>query len=294
MSDAWYYAQDGSPKGPVDRSEVEALYREGKIAPDGLVWKEGTPDWVAASSVFGAPPAAGGGAAVPMPAVGGGLDLEDCFRGGWVAFKPHWPMLVTGALIFFALTMVVQVPYQVGEIVINRMGHKPFSLVWWAFLAAYSLASIVISAPLTAGYFLFHLETLRDKPRIESLFEGFRSCWVQSVLGSLVSTLLIGVGLLLLILPGIYLAICYAFTLPLIIDRKMNFWEAMELSRKTVHAQWFAALALVLISGVVMIAGLVLCCVGALGTMPLGYLILMQGYRQLFAAVPASAASAGA
>jgi len=46
-------------------------------------------------------------------------------------------------------------------------------------------------------------------------------------------------GFLLFLLPGIYLSIAYIFTFPLMVDKGLSAWEAMELSRKAVTMQWF-------------------------------------------------------
>ena len=42
----------------------------------------------------------------------------------------------------------------------------------------------------------------------------------------------------LCILPGIYLGVAWIFTEALVIDKKLEFWPAMELSRKVVSRHW--------------------------------------------------------
>jgi hypothetical protein len=280
MNELWYYAQDGSPKGPVERSVVEALFREGKIQPDTLVWKEGTPDWVAAQSVFAS---TGSTTAASSETGSGQIDLGGCIQEGWTAFKQHWILLVAGTAIFLAISIFIQAPFSLAQIFLERVGGDAAAVATVAVIILGWGVSLVVSPPLNGGIFYFTLETLRDRPRIESLFVGFKKeNWLQLVLGSLVILVFILLGLLLLIIPGIYLAIAYYYTIPLIVDRKLGFWEAMELSRKTVHQQWVQVFALVLLTGFIAVVGVLLCCVGVLAALPLGYLIAMQGYRQLF------------
>ena len=50
------------------------------------------------------------------------------------------------------------------------------------------------------------------------------------------------------ILPAIYLAVAWVFALPLVADKKLFFWSAMELSRKVVTRVWFEVFALVIIA----------------------------------------------
>ena len=64
-------------------------------------------------------------------------------------------------------------------------------------------------------------------------FKGFNRA-LPILLLAIVSGLLIGIATLCFILPGIYLAIAYMFALPLLLDKNLDFWPAMETSRKLV------------------------------------------------------------
>ncbi len=41
----WYYANAGQRSGPVDESELQALYAAGQVRRDTLVWKAGMAEW---------------------------------------------------------------------------------------------------------------------------------------------------------------------------------------------------------------------------------------------------------
>ncbi|MDX6767129.1 MAG: GYF domain-containing protein [Candidatus Methylacidiphilales bacterium] len=287
MSQNWYYAKEGQPQGPLDHDTISRLYREGQIAPDTLVWQEGMADWVMASTLLGASGSLSPGLPVPAPSGSGEIDFSACFSEGWAVFKAHWPVMVAAGAVFFFLSMAIQGPFQVVQIVLQKqLEQQPVLFI--GLMGLTYLVSLVFTPPLTAGLFQFCLVSLRDKPRLEVLFEGFKTCWLQSCLCVVVMTLIIILGFLCLIIPGIYLAVAYYYAIPLVIDRRMGFWEAMELSRKTVHKQWFMVFAVSVVGGLLSITGMVLCCVGIVGTLPLGYLVIMQAYRQLFAAAPPS------
>jgi hypothetical protein len=42
----WYYAIGSQPFGPVDRVELESLYRAGTVTASTLILQEGMYDWV--------------------------------------------------------------------------------------------------------------------------------------------------------------------------------------------------------------------------------------------------------
>ena len=84
-----------------------------------------------------------------------------------------------------------------------------------------------LSVIFTAGLLYMGVRKVSgDDISWKMVFEGF-SYTGQIVLATLLQAILIGIGLLLLVLPGIYLIVGYGLTLPLILDRKMSAWEAM-------------------------------------------------------------------
>lgn len=53
MANMWYYASKNQQKGPVSWDDLRGLARAGGLRGTDMVWQEGTPDWVKASSVPG-------------------------------------------------------------------------------------------------------------------------------------------------------------------------------------------------------------------------------------------------
>ena len=88
--------------------------------------------------------------------------------------------------------------------------------------------------------------------------------------------------LLLCAIPAIYLSVSWKFTLPLIVDKQLDFWTAMKTSRKQVGKHWWHVFGLLVIVGLLNIAGLCLCCVGLLFTIPIGIAALMFAYETIF------------
>ena len=94
--------------------------------------------------------------------------------------------------------------------------------------------------------------------RGDDSFSGFSVCFGQLVLATLVCTILTCIGLVCLILPGIYLAVCWIFTYVLVRDKGLPFWDAMELGRKTITRQWFQVFGFLLLIGLMACALLAL------------------------------------
>ncbi len=118
--------------------------------------------------------------------------------------------------------------------------------------------------------------------QVGDVFAGFNLAFLHLTLAGLVKWLFTSLGFVLCILPGIYLAVGYLFALPLVIDKKMEFWPAMEVSRRVVHHHWWSTFALVIVLALIAAVGFLACIVGALVTIPVASASLMYVYEDLF------------
>jgi uncharacterized membrane protein len=144
------------------------------------------------------------------------------------------------------------------------------------------LISLAISAPLGAGFYVVSAKLMqRRTPAFQDFFTGFQF-FVPLILLSVVSAVLIILGFIFLILPGVFLMVCYLFPSMLIIDRRLDFWPAMELSRKTVQAQWFGFFVFVLLLVLINLAGAVALGIGLLISLPVSACAVAAAYAEVF------------
>lgn len=144
------------------------------------------------------------------------------------------------------------------------------------------LAGLLLNGLLTGGLQLYFVRKLRnERPELGDCFVGFSSMTGALILGGLVVTLLTLLGLVCLILPGIYLAVAYLFTSVLILDHKIDFWPAMEVSRRVVTANWFMMFLLVIVAAILSALGTVLLIIGVVLTAPYFYAVFAAAYEQL-------------
>jgi hypothetical protein len=144
------------------------------------------------------------------------------------------------------------------------------------------VAAFAITSPLFMGNFIVSAKLLQGQPpEFRDFFKGFQY-YVPLLLLSLIAGLFIGIGAILLIIPGIYLAVAYMFASYLVVDRRMDFWPAMELSRLTVNPRWFGYFAFALLLALLNLAGAIALGVGLLVTIPLSFCALTVAYADLF------------
>jgi hypothetical protein len=103
---------------------------------------------------------------------------------------------------------------------------------------------------------------------------------------------------LCLILPGVYLFVAWFFTLLLITDKRLEFWPAMRLSRKTISMHWWKFLGFLLVLMLINVVGMMTLCVGVFVTIPVSLAALMYAYEDIYnplrtSATPATGSGSG-
>jgi hypothetical protein len=166
------------------------------------------------------------------------------------------------------------------------------ALVWLALTVTHTVhVGLLVTGPLLGGLYFYYLKKIRGHPaELQDAFAGFTLSFVQLMLASLVSFLLTVLGLLICLIPGIYLAVTWSFALPLVIDKRLGFWEAMELSRKAVDKRWWSVAWLLLVCGLINVGGSLLCCVGIFFTLPLTMIATTYAYEDVFRLAPTETA----
>ena len=87
---------------------------------------------------------------------------------------------------------------------------------------------------------------------------------------------------LVMILYIMYLYMSYSFTLILIVDRGMTFWDAMETSRKVVAKNFFSFLAMYILLAVIIMLGVIVTCgLGTLVLIPYLYMVVFSAYDDI-------------
>ncbi len=144
------------------------------------------------------------------------------------------------------------------------------------------VASFMIGPPLLMGNFIVTAKLLQGRsPQFGDFFLGFRF-FVPLLLTALVGGGLTGIGFLLLLIPGVYLLVGYLFASSLVVDRRLDFWPALDLSRRTVHPIWFGMFAFLLLLVLLNLAGAVALGIGLLVTVPLTCCTVTAAYADIF------------
>jgi uncharacterized membrane protein len=268
MDQYFVLAPDGREYGPVDLPGLLQWLQEGRVLNATLIRKnddtpvpaETLPELAVA---FSPPPPQ----AIPPFVTSVALPAEfrswDFIGQAWELVKPHWLPL---AAMFLIVTAIGCVPYAGG------------------------CAMFVIGGAIYVGISRAILGVIAGRtPSVGMMFEGFDR-FGQAFLAALVTGLLIGLGTLLLIVPGIILAIMWMFVSLVLAETNLEFWPAMEYSANLTAGYRWELFCLMLACLVVGILGMLACCVGIFVAQPVIFTAIALAYRFLQARQAARAA----
>jgi hypothetical protein len=228
------------------------------------------------------------------------IDIGAALQDGWELYRPNVGIFIGAAAIYFVIQLALgSVPF---------FGH---------------LIYIFITGPVMGGFFLLTLDAEKNIPLdLRRFLDGFNSYWPLT-LDAIVSSIFIAIPMMLAVLaiilsvgPAIFESISsnqlpdfnsqhlifigfsasagllltlivsswYLFIYLIVIDQDVDFWESMEESRMVAFAQPFSALALLLVVGLINLAGVLAFLVGLLFSLPYSLCVIMAAYRQVFPA----------
>ena len=312
---------DQKEYGPVTADQLRAWITEGRVNGQTSIWAEGATEWkplatfpefvpllVSQPPVLSMLPAYGAQPGLPPDIFTRDYDLDigRCVSDAWNLLKTNFGLVFGGVAIFMLIQIVISVLAQIPIV----------GLV-------FTVGNFIISGPLMGGVYYFLLKAIRRQPAdIGDVFAGFRLAFVQLFLGYIVAALLTGLaalpgaaimgvpifmmvrhhaveagpmlvaflGFIVAIIPMIYLGIGWMFSLPLIIDKQMAFWPAMSASRQMVNKHWWLVFGLMVVCGLINLAGFAACCVGIFFSLPIVFGAMMYAYESIFSAAAARTA----
>src|SRR5262245_33479334 len=178
---------------------------------------------------YGTPPPPG----YPPQAQGGpgGWSVGNAFTYGWQKFTQNLGPLVLLALAILAAGIVVYVVRLVfvGALDVGSDGDNGFFSALLFVSLAFGLVQWIIGQLIAAGVAKASLEIVDGRrPEIGTAFQGYSLG--QVLLASILTGLIVFVGLFLCVLPGIIAGFLLSFTTYFVVDRGMTATQAIQAS----------------------------------------------------------------
>lgn len=296
--DAMYFVigTDGRHHGPLSQDDVHRWLLEGLASRYSRARRETEPQWQALREMpefeeATRPPFVGGNIPAPPDAdedadavtdtyqsragTRGRVDPVNCFRRAWYLVASHFALLAGWTLLSVVLMVALSLLPGVASII-----------------------SLPVNYLLQAGIYALFFSRMRGLQTTPAeIVQSVRKSAVPIVVAGLAQALIASpmilsgrvqekpallAALVVLLVPCFYLLVGYVFVLPLIVDRQLGVWRAMELSRTTVQRSWFSVFGLLLAAGLLITVSWVALGVGLVLTLPLCTGAVAFAYEDLF------------
>ena len=182
-------------------------------------------------------------------------EAGSCYGYAWQQMWKYFLELLLITIIGFVLS-------------IPSWGLSAFDEVDWPMAFPIFMFALAYCAlflwPLEYGVAYAFLKAARgDRVEVQDMFEVFKS-WINAILAQLLTSVIIGIGFMFLIVPGIVFACKLAFVPFLIVDRKMDAIDAVQKSWYMTTGHAFTIFLIGFIGFFLAIAGLVCFVVGVI------------------------------
>ena len=191
------------------------------------------------------------------------------FETGWRLFRSRASVFVVSMLLLFLSWVVLEI----AVASLHRLG-----LAVWLVL---HLAWLFLFSGMLVGLHVMALNSVdREIPRVGDLFASLeRGPAYLLALG--IYCLAVSAGLVLLIVPGIYLAVRYCLFAQVITDTSASALSALRKAAALAHGNWAPLGALFFIAFLLNIAGTALLGIGLIISFPVSLLAIAGFYRSL-------------
>ncbi|MBI2432732.1 MAG: hypothetical protein HYV26_07675, partial [Candidatus Hydrogenedentes bacterium] len=172
------------------------------------------------------------------------------------------------------------VPYVAAVIVVGLIIVVANAIGLLVHQAVGTMLTILVMGPLALGLCKMGLTGARGGVvNFATLFEG-RENIVNATLANHFISIFVAIGFVFCFLPAFLVKALYLTTYFFMLEGPKDFWGAMESSRKFVMSNFVQWLIVTVVAAVLNIAGVCLCGVGVLVSMPVTVIFIALAYDQ--------------
>lgn len=202
------------------------------------------------------------------------FSIKESIKLGWQKTKEN--MWVSVAVVFISIAL----PFLIQTLGNSIVEYKRSVIAFPAYITII-IAVIYLSITLKIGGTKILLRIYDgEKPKIKEMFNSHGLFW--RFLGeSVLYSLIILVGIILLVVPGIIFAIMFAFASIIIVDTKSGIIDSLKESANITKGSKMKLLGFFIVLGLINMLGYVALGIGVFMTIPISTYAMIHAYREL-------------
>ena len=214
------------------------------------------------------------------------FDIGEVINEAWEKTKgAKWPILLAlglYVLVYMVIMSITQFLFSaLGLTVIpDSDGSNISTFMGYNFLQ--NMIVTVATMPMMIGVFILGLRRAMDAPLAATSIMRHYDKTVPLALTLLLMYAILTIGFVLFIVPGIYLSVAYYLAMPLVVEKGLGPWEALETSRRAISKRWFSVFGLGVVVVLINMLGGFAFGVGLIWTLPFTAIAFGILYRNMF------------
>lgn len=205
------------------------------------------------------------------------FSIQAVLRQGWDSFKARYKFFL---LVSFFYVVVSAIPKIMDGIVdaAPRLASDPVFFVLSTFI---QIAAWVVGLIVPIGYTYILLRAVDNQSyEMRDLFSAHKVFW-KYILTGIIAGILVAIGTVLLVVPGIFLALSFMFVSYVVVDEHLSLSKALKRSYALATGVRWKLLGFIIVVACINIVGIALLGIGFLVTMPVSGLASMHLYKSL-------------
>jgi uncharacterized membrane protein len=233
-------------------------------------------------------------AGAPGYGAGQPFSIGEGFTWAWNKFSKNAGALIVATLVYGLIVGVVEgitffIASALGQTVttysdygngVEASATSSFGIASWIVLGLGSIVAMIIAFAIQSAYTSSLLEIANGQPVTIGSFFKPRNLGAVIVAGVIIA-ILIAIGYVLCVIPGIIVAFLTMFTIFALLDRNLAPIDAIKASVDITRANLGNAILAWLLSALVVAAGVAVCYIGLIVAAPVATLFLVYSYRRL-------------
>ncbi len=196
------------------------------------------------------------------------VSIKESFRFGWNAFKKDvWVYIGSTAVALIVSMVISKMSDELGDGLFSALiSIAGTVLTWWLFLGLTRMA----------------LNSYASLPvKFDMIFkESWNVLW-RYALTAIVSLIIVGIGLILLIVPGIIAQVMLSLAAFLVLEKSMKPIDALKESRRMTKGKRWDLFLFLLVLVLINIIGMIPAGLGLLVTLPVSLLAFTHVYKAI-------------
>lgn len=214
------------------------------------------------------------------------FSIGELLSESWSKVKGTKGIIIGGFLVFYVVLLAAT--FILGGVVGIFTALSENMLLMIVGEIMISLLASALAYPFMAGINMVGIRRAADQPlSFNEIFSHFGRT-VPLIITAVVMMLLIYLGMILLLIPGIYLGVAYLLAIPLVVERGLSPWQALEASRKAITQHWFKVFGLFIVLGLIIMVSAIPLGIGMVWSIPLMVVAMGVLYRTIFGVLPAA------